>query len=1109
MKCGGYKPVVFESAGQGGLQAKLDTLQGIIQASPLAIVQASPLAIVAVDRSGIVQMWNSEAERVFGWTAEEVVGKPLPIIPEGKDPEFRSILQSQIQGRPSLGLELSRRRKDGSPVDVRFWSAPVWNASGTTAGIMAIYVDISDRKKVEEELRKAHDELESRVRERTAELTQANEELQKQIRSREELEQALHRSEERFRALVEGVSEYAIYMLDARGIIESWNPGAARIKGYSADEIVGRHFSSFYTDEDRAAGLPEQHLETAAAKGHVELEAWRLRKDGSRFWADVVISALYDSSGNVRGYAKVTKDITEQRKAREERERLVSAIDSQRRLFEAVVEHAPAGIAIYDGETCRVKWANPTYRERLGDPYKSMDIVGRRLQEIFPGAEQAGIVDTFRRVASTGVPHFEPEQELVGLTKGTTYWRWSLLPLATADHATPDLMILVVDITDQVTARRQIQELADQLAEERRSLSAINQELDLRNREVERANRLKSEFLASMSHELRTPLHSIIGFSELLSEQESGDLNPKQARQLDHILRGARHLLSLINDILDLSKIEAGRLELHPESFLAQPAISEVLTTIEPMASAKQIRIDNRIDPRLVLWADRLRGKQILYNLLSNAVKFTPAGGCVSISSSIHDEYVEIAVHDTGIGIPLEEQRAIFDEFHQAASTTKGVREGTGLGLAITRRLVEKHGGEIWVDSKPGEGSCFTFNLPLASSGATVPRAETPGAGRPERPPILVVDDELSARELLVTYLNAEGFRTATARSGEEALRKARALHPEAITLDILMRGKSGWETLNQLKRDPATASIPVVIVSVLDEKQAGFSLGAAEYLVKPVSRRSLLEALARNVSWPGQGAPRVLVVDDEQESLQLVAEILRSGRYTPITASSGKEALELLSKTGAEALVMDLLMPEMDGFEMLNHIRSDPKLQKIPVFVLTAKDLTPADLDILGSHVEALFTKNGPWRHELLARIRSAIGKRREARRTKIVVADDNPESREFLRDALASPNFEIAEAVDGREALARVQEIHPDLVLMDIQMPLMDGYAALEQIRRDPQFASLPVVALTAFAMQGDRETALAAGFDGYIPKPVDPRSLRAEIQRLLGPRKSEPAV
>jgi len=1093
--------VMIQSDGQGGLHAKLATLESMIQ--------ASPLAIVAVDRSGIVEMWNSGAERLFGWTAAEVSGKPLPIIPEGKDCELHTIMESRIQGTPGPGMELRRRRKDGTPVDVYLWSAPLWNAAGEPSGTMAVYIEVSGGTRAAEELRQTHDELENRVSERTAALTRANQELQSQIRSQEQLEQALYRSEERFRLLVEGVSEYAIYMLDPDGMVESWNAGAAHIKGYEAEEIVGQHFGRFYSDEDRAAGKPEQDLKAAAEQEHIEIEGWRIRKDGTRFWANSAVSALYDSARRIRGFASVTKDATGKKRAAEERERLLAAIDAQRKLFQTVVEHAPAGIAIYDSQTCRVKWANPTYRERLDEPYRSMEIVGRRLQEIFPGAEEAGVVDAFRRVAATGVPHFEPEQELVGLLKGTTYWRWSLLPLATADQGPPDLMILVVDVTDQVTARHKIEELANQLAEERRSLSAINRELDLRNREVERANRLKSEFLASMSHELRTPLHSIIGFSELLSERESGPLNPKQERQLDHILRGARHLLSLINDILDLSKIEAGRLELHPESFLAQHAIGEVLTTIEPMAMPKRIRIDNGVDPKLVLWADRLRAKQILYNLLSNAVKFTPDGGSVSISSSLHEKYIEIAVRDTGIGIPAEEQRAIFDEFHQAATTTKGVREGTGLGLAITRRLVEKHGGEIRVESTPGVGSCFRVSLPVPA-GAGIPRSEAPAAeDEKERPAILVVDDELAARELLVTYLNSEGFHTVTARSGEEALRKARTLRPEAITLDIVMRGESGWETLNQLKRDPATASIPVVVVSVLDEKRTGFSLGAAEYLVKPVSKRSLLEALARHVSWPEEGAPRVLVVDDESGSRELVAEILRAGRYRPIPAANGKDALKLLSESGAEALVLDLVMPEMDGFEVLKHIRSDPRLRKIPVFVLTAKDLTPADLAMLGDRVEALFAKGGPWRDELLARIRSALAKRREVRPTRVVVADDNPGSREFLRDALASPNFEITEAADGKEALARIREVHPDLVLMDMQMPLMDGYAALQQIRGDPQLTRLLVVALTAFAMQGDREKALAAGFDAYISKPVDPKSLRSEIRRLLEARESECAV
>ncbi len=1102
MNAGGRKLVITNPDAEArDLRAKLQTLEGI--------VQASPLAMVAVDRRGVVQMWNAQAEILFGWKAEEVQGKPLPTIPGEKEWEFRSVLDSQFEGNAVLGLEVRRRRKDGALVDLGLWSAPLWDAAGGIAGMMAIYVDLSARKAVEEELRRVRDELEVRVRERTSEITQANEELRRQIAAREELENVLRRSEERFRLLVESVSDYAIYMLDPNGMVESWNSGAARIQGYCTEEALGTHFGCFYGSEDVLAGRPARDLKAAAENGHVEFEAWLVRKDGTRFWANSVISALYEPDGRIRGFATITKDISETKRAAENRERLSAAIDAQRQLFQAVVEHAPAGIAIYDGESFRIRWANPTYKERLDEPYRSLDITGRRLQDIIPGAEQSGVVEVFRQVASTGVPHFESERVMTG-SRGATYWRWSLLPLAVAGREKPDLMILVVDMTDQVAARRKIEDLARELAEERRSLSVINQELDLRNREVERANRMKSEFLASMSHELRTPLHSIIGFSELLAEQESGELNQKQKRQLDHILRGARHLLSLINDILDLSKIEAGRLELHPERFLALPAISEVLATIEPMASPKHIRIGNEVDPALTVWADRLRFKQILYNLLSNAVKFTPDGGSVSISAAQQEDSIEIAVQDNGIGIPLEEQALIFDEFHQAAATTKGVKEGTGLGLAITRRLVEKHGGEIWVDSKPGSGSRFTFCLPSAPNGAVPRSVEASGRGtHAERSLVLVVDDELSARELLVTYLNSEGFRTATARSGDEALVKARELHPDAITLDIIMRGRSGWETLNQLKREPVTASIPVVIVSVLDDRQAGFALGAAEYLVKPVSKRSFLEALARHIRWPEKGSPRVLVVDDELESLQLVAEILRSDRYTPITATSGEQALELLSKGDADAVVLDLLMPEMDGFEVVKRIRADPKFRKIPVFVLTAKDLTSEDLDLLGNQVDALFSKAGPWRHALLSRIRKAVGSGREARRPKILVADDSPESREFIRDALASRNLEIFEAVNGKEALGMIQAICPDMVFMDIQMPEMDGYAVLRQVRQEPRFARLPVVALTAFAMQGDRDKALAAGFDAYISKPVDPRSLRAEADRVLGREESEPTL
>jgi len=505
--------------------------------------------------------------------------------------------------------------------------------------------------------------------------------------------------------------------------------------------------------------------------------------------------------------------------------------------------------------------------------------------------------------------------------------------------------------------------------------------LEVQNLEVKRASQMKSQFMSSMSHELRTPMNAIIGFSDLLHSRTPGPLNEKQQRFVDHIRNGAQHLLALINDILDLSKIEAGRMELHTEEFSAETILPEVLSIINPMAMKKKVTVQEEVETGLVVLADRVRIKQVLYNLLSNAVKFTPEGGEVEVELALMDGQVRFVVSDTGVGIAAQDQAKVFDEFQQVGETTKQ-EEGTGLGLSITKKLVEMHGGKIWLESEEGKGAQFSFTLPLKQTVLAVvqdvPAAPLRLPPERERPLILVVEDDLGNRELLVDYLQAEGYETELAPSGEEAIARANDLLPDAITLDLLLPGKSGWEVFKELRYDPNTAAIPVVIVSVVDPMK-GDKLGAAEYLVKPVAKDVFLRALSKHLR-PSEGVGKVLVVDDEAVNLQFLEKLLESEGYTPLPARNGNEALEVLWRERVDAIVMDLMMPEMDGFEFLHRIKGNPRLRDIPLLVLTAKDLSQDEVELLSRDTHAIFLKGTNWKSELTATLKNLLGVARSA---------------------------------------------------------------------------------------------------------------------------------
>jgi PAS domain S-box-containing protein len=528
-------------------------------------------------------------------------------------------------------------------------------------------------------------------------------------------------------------------------------------------------------------------------------------------------------------------------------------------------------------------------------------------------------------------------------------------------------VVVAVDVTQRRRDEAEKRKFIDKLA-------ASNQELELRNREVERA-RLKSKFLASMSHELRTPLNAIVGFSDLPADEVPGELNEKQKRFVNHIKQGSAHLLQLINDILDLSKIEAGQLELRWEDFLVADALPEVLSIIQPLAMKKNIQVQHEVEADLAVHADRVRFKQVLHNLLSNAVKFTPKDGRIDIDCVQQENEVSISVTDTGIGIRIEDQGVVFEEFRQVEGNGDAAKEGTGLGLAITKRLVEQQGGKISLESEPGKGSRFTFTLPLGS-GTSSKRLSVTGLVRPDvamgrsvkKPLILMVDDEISARELLASYLDSE-YRTVMAESGAEAVKKAHQLCPDAITLDVLMSGGNGFETLVELRKSPATENIPIIIVSIVDQKQVGFALGAADYLVKPIRKPVLLETIRKRVPQQTDDAT-ILLVDDDPKTLELLEETLRSAGYATQSVHSGARALEMLASKRVSAVLLDLLMPGMDGFEVIRHVRAQAALKELPILVMTAMTLAPAQIALLARETQELFQKNGSWQQQLMVEV-------------------------------------------------------------------------------------------------------------------------------------------
>jgi signal transduction histidine kinase/CheY-like chemotaxis protein len=503
-------------------------------------------------------------------------------------------------------------------------------------------------------------------------------------------------------------------------------------------------------------------------------------------------------------------------------------------------------------------------------------------------------------------------------------------------------------------------------------LTRLASELDQRTQELARANmrireadRAKSQFLANMSHELRTPMNSIIGFSEILIERLHDQITPRYNDFLHHILSSGQHLLAIINDVLDLSKIEAGKMQLFPESFEIPLVMAGVAKVMHAQATEKDIQFELDTPPDLPpMESDLAKFKQVLFNLVSNAVKFSPQHSVITIRARHNDDdtppSITVSVIDRGIGIAPEHHEMVFEEFRQIDDHRRKETSGTGLGLALVKRFVELQHGRVALESTPGSGSCFSFTLPVTFQGSrdaldifTEERALYAPGDR-----VLVVEDDPIAYEAIAAHLASAGYVPVRARHGEEALRLARSIHPVAITLDLVLPGVDGWEVLKQLKSEESLCDIPVVVISMVDSRELGLALGAHDYFLKPVDRGKLVDRLRQFTAAPLANRARLLVIDEDVQYHELLDEDLRDHGYILERAYNGEDGVEMATRTLPTVVILDLMMPGMSGFEVAELLKRNHETAKIPILVLTSKDISSEERQRLQNRISAFVPK-------------------------------------------------------------------------------------------------------------------------------------------------------
>jgi len=717
-------------------------------------------------------------------------------------------------------------------------------------------------------------------------------------------------------------------------------------------------------------------------------------------------------------------------------------------------------------------------------------------------------------------------------------------------------------------SNEELQQLNEELEEKAELLESQKQEVERQNQQIEKArqevedqaeqltlsSQYKSEFLANMSHELRTPLNSLLILAKLLTDNAEGNLTDKQVEYSRTIFYAGTDLLELINDILDLAKIESGTLELEIEQLYLSDLKSNLERNFQLFAENKKLGFAVKLDENLpeIITTDAKRLQQILKNFLSNAFKFTEQGNVTLKIGVTPENMMTFAVSDTGIGIPADKQKIIFEAFQQADGSTSRKYGGTGLGLSISRELAQLLGGRITLVSQVGAGSTFTLYLPRTLGGhnqststlstpvvnKNIPAKLSPLSSSPTRLPtyteiaddrdniqpedrvLLIIEDDDKFANILLEMAREQGFKVILALRSKQGLALAKEYQPDAITLDINMPEMDGWIVLDRLKRDSETRHIPVHIMSVDEREQQGLNLGAITFLQKPISKDTLIQTLSDIKKFIERKVKNLLVIEDDPVQANSIIELIGNGDVQSTAIGTGAEALSFLQSNRVDCVVLDLGLPDMSGFELIEQIKQNPNLVKIPIIVYTGKEISRSQETQLRRLAETIIIKDvrSPERlldetalflHRVQANLPRTKQKILEELRSsdpvlvnkKLLIIDDDVRNIFAITSLLEGYQMQVFFAENGRDGIEVLQE-NPDInvVLMDIMMPEMDGYETTRTIREQPKFKNLPIIALTAKAMQGDKEKCIEAGASDYITKPVDTEQLLSLLRVWL---------